>query len=84
MNDEVPKPCLDNNDKLRSILQAGAPELLFIKDLLDETQMDVDVLMKGLYLIANTQRMTRWGKVSYLIQDGQIVRVEQEQGFKLK
>jgi hypothetical protein len=83
MIDEVTSPCLDNNDKLRAILEAGAPDLLAIKDIMDETQTSMDVLIKAVYLMRNVSRFTGWGKVSILIQNGQAVRVEQEQGFKL-
>lgn len=68
---------------MRQILKQAAPELLALLDAVEETQIDVGTLLKGLYLIKNTQRFTRYGNVTFLIQDGQIVRVEQKQGFKI-
>lgn len=40
-------------------------------------------IVRGLYLLANIRRFSKWGKVIYLMQDGQVVRVAQEQGYKL-
>lgn len=42
----------------------------------------IDIL-RGLYLLANIKRYARWGKVVFLMQDGRVVRVQQEQGYKL-
>lgn len=39
-------------------------------------------IMRGLYLLANIKRFSRWGKVTFLMQDGRVVRVQQEQGYK--
>jgi hypothetical protein len=84
MTEDLPQSDLTNDDHLRHILQAGAPELLAVKDAMDELQIEPDLVIKALYLLRNIQRFTRYGKVSYLIQDGQVVRIEQEQGFKIR
>lgn len=54
-----------------------------IKDAMRFSGVTEDWLLKGLFLIGNVRNVSRWGKVVYLIQDGQIVKVDQEQGFKL-
>ena len=43
-----------------------------------------EYLLKGLFLIANVKNISGWGKVVYLIQNKEIVRVTQEQGFKVE
>jgi hypothetical protein len=73
---------LTNEQKIKELLQAGAPDLFAIKEALDVTSIDIDLLLKSLYLIANVKRFTKWGKVSLIIQNGVVVRVQQEQGFK--
>lgn len=75
-------PDLSNESKLREILKQGAPELYAVMEAMEETQIDQATLIKGLFLLKNIQRFSRWGKVTFLVQDGQIVRVEQTQGFK--
>lgn len=45
--------------------------------------LDTVNLMRGLYLLANIKRFTKWGKVVFLMQDGVVVRVDQEQGYKV-
>lgn len=54
-----------------------------IQDAMHFSGITEDWLLKGLFLIGNIRNVSRWGKVVYLIQDGQIVKVDQEQGFKL-
>jgi hydrogenase maturation factor len=40
----------------------------------------IDV-MRALYLLSNIKRFARYGKVVFLMQDGKVVRVQQEQGY---
>ena len=54
-----------------------------IQDAMHFSGITEDWLLKGLFLIGNVRNVSKWGKVVYLIQDGQIVKVDQEQGFKL-
>ena len=41
----------------------------------------IDVL-RGMYLLANIKRLSKWGRVTFLMNDGKVVRVQQEQGYK--
>jgi len=43
----------------------------------------IDV-MRALYLLSNIKRFSRYGKVVFLMQDGRVVRVQQEQGYMLE
>lgn len=73
---------LTNEEKLKEILKTGAPDLWAVKEAMETTHIDPDLILRTLYLVANVQRFTKWGKVSMLIQDGVITRIQQEQGFK--
>lgn len=65
------------------MLKTAAPDLAEIHSLLNETQMDSVTLIKYLNLIKNVKLVTKWGKVTTLIQNDEIVRIEQEQGYKV-
>lgn len=76
-------PELDNEDKMLEVLRQGSPDLYAIYDAIKKTDANPDHIIKALYLLADVQRFTRWGKITFLIQDGKVTRVQQEQGFKL-
>lgn len=75
---------LSNEEQMMEILKQGSPDLYAIKKAIDETGIDTSILLKTLYMIANIQRFSRYGRASIMVQDGRIVRVEQQQGFKIE
>lgn len=75
---------MNNDEKFNEMLKTFAPDLAEINNLLKETEMDSVTLVKYLNLIKNVRIVTGWGKVTTLIQNNDIVRVEQEQGYKIE
>ena len=72
----------DNDKKMMELLEASMPEYLLMKQMIDNNEINLQDVMRALYLITNIKQVTRWGKVTFLIQDGRIVSVSQEQQFK--
>lgn len=54
-----------------------------IKEAIAKSGVSEDILVKGLFLLANVRNISKWGKVTFLVQEGETVRVQQEQGFKV-
>jgi hypothetical protein len=106
---------LSNDDQAMSLLSKIAPELVEIKQLMEQLKIEPDLVsetikglalsgkdngigylehpilnagakpldvLRGMYLLANIKRFSKWGKVTFLMQDGRVVRVQQEQGYK--
>lgn len=71
----------NNDEKFRALLEAAAPELLFIYELMSKNDIDPQDIMRALYLITNVQKLCEWGKVGFTIKHGEIINVWQEQQF---
>jgi hypothetical protein len=72
---------IDNDAKAKEIIESCMPNLWLIKQLMDQINMvDVD-LVRALYLIENIQRISKWGKVTISIKDGEITGVSGENNF---
>lgn len=74
----------DNQNQFNELLEKSTPDLAEIRRIMKEVEMDGPTVIKYLRLIENVCLMSGWGKVITLIQNKEIVRVEQEQGFKIK
>lgn len=70
-----------NNEQMRSLLEAAMPELLMLKDLMDANDIDTTDVMRTLYLVANIKKLTQWGRVIITLKNGNITHVAQEQQF---
>jgi hypothetical protein len=72
---------MDNEAKAQTIIETAFPNLWMIKELMETVNMvDVD-LVRALYLIQNIQNVSRWGKVTISVKDGEIVSVTGENNF---
>jgi hypothetical protein len=72
---------MSNDEKAKAILEATVPELLIIKELIDSNGIDYQDVMRALVLIANVKKLAQWGKITFLLKDGEIVSIQQEQQF---
>lgn len=73
---------LSNEKRLATVLRmSGKPWILDIMEAMETTGLEPDQLIQSIYLFGNIRRFARWGKVIWVIQDGRLTRVNQEQGF---
>lgn len=74
---------LSNNSAIESVLKnSGKPWIWDVMEAMEDINIDAEQMLQALYLLKNVQRLSGWGKVTYLIQDKKITRIVQEQGFK--
>lgn len=72
---------MNNDDKMRQLLETTMPDLLVIYDLMHQNDILPYDVMRALYLIANIKRISKYGKVSFIIKNNEIVSVNQEQAL---
>lgn len=72
---------MSNEDKALSILEAAFPDVLIIKQMMDANDIPYQEVMRALYLVSNIKKVAQWGKVAFVIKNGEIVTVTQEQQF---
>lgn len=71
----------DNDKKAQEIIEATMPNLWMIKELMERANIiDLD-LLRALYLIENIQKVSKWGKVTISIKDGEVVAISGENNF---
>lgn len=71
----------DNDKKAQEIIEATMPNLWMIKVLMERANIiDLD-LLRALYLIENIQKLSKWGKVTISIKDGEVVAISGENNF---
>lgn len=70
---------MNNDERMDTILEAVAPHIKAIKDLLEQGMATPVDILRALYLIENVKKISRYGKVGFTIKDGEIVSVWQEQ-----
>lgn len=76
---------MNNEEVLATILKnSGKPWILDVLEAIESNNIDPQQLVHSLFLLGNIRRFTGWGKIVWLVQDKQIVRIDQEQGFKYK
>lgn len=57
------------------------PDMMMLYEMIQSCGFSVDDIIRAVALAGNVKKMTKWGKVSILLQDGDIVSVLQEQQF---
>lgn len=73
-----------NESQLAFILkQSGKPWILDILEAMETTNTNPEDLLKTLFLLGNVKRFTKWGKIIWVIQNGMLTRIQEEQGFNL-
>lgn len=76
---------LTNEEQLANILKkSGKPWILDILEVMERTGITPNQLIQSMYHVANVRRFARWGSVSWIIQDGQIKLIKQEQQTKFE
>lgn len=76
---------MSNEEVLATILkQSGKPWILDVIQAMEVNGIEPQKLIESLFLLGNIRRFTGWGKITWLIQDKEVVRIDQEQGFKYK
>lgn len=72
---------IDNDDKAKAIIEATMPNLWLLKEAMDRINvLEVDIL-RALYLIENIQKVSKWGKVTINVKDGEVISVSGENNF---
>lgn len=74
---------MSNDQLFENMLQKARPDLYEIYKLMNDVQVDSMTVLKYLNLIKNVQIVSGWGKVTTLIQNKAVKRVDQEQGYKI-
>lgn len=72
---------MDNEAKAQAIIQSAFPNLWVVKELMEEVGMVEVDLVKALYSIKNIQNMSKYGKVTINIKDGDIISILGESSF---
>lgn len=72
---------MDNEAKAQAIIQSAFPNLWVIKELMDEVGIVEIDIVKALYSIKNIQNMSKYGKVTINIKDGEIISISGESSF---
>jgi hypothetical protein len=71
----------ENDQKAQSIIESAFPNLWMLKEAMDDVGiLDVD-LLRALYLVGNVKKVSKWGKVTISVKDGEIVSVTGENNF---
>jgi len=72
---------MTNDEKANALLKEALPDLYFIKELVEQNDIPYQDVMRALVLVANVKKLSQWGKITFLLKDGEIVSVSQEQQF---
>jgi hypothetical protein len=72
---------MTNEEKAKAIIEATMPHLWMIKEGMERINMlEVDVL-RMLYLVENIQKVSKWGKVTITVKDGEVIAISGENNF---
>ena len=71
----------NNDEKMRTLLEQAMPDVLTIKDLLDEQEIMLVDLMRVLFLVKNVKTVSKWGKVTINVKEGEVTSIQGENTF---